>query len=67
MLSYEDSGDGPVALLIHGSPGSANAWARVAKLLAKRFRVIAPDLPGYGETTPQAPKGRNPTSAMRAS
>jgi pimeloyl-ACP methyl ester carboxylesterase len=59
MLSYEDSGDGPVALLIHGSPGNANAWARVAKLLAKRFRVIAPDLPGYGETTPQVP-GQEP-------
>jgi pimeloyl-ACP methyl ester carboxylesterase len=54
-LSYEESGSGPVALLIHGSPGNGNAWARVAKLLAKRFRVITPDLPGYGDTTPQAP------------
>ena len=59
VLSYEDSGAGPVALLIHGSPGNANAWSHVAKLLAQRFRVIAPDLPGYGETTPQ-PLGQEP-------
>lgn len=58
-LSYEDYGSGPVALLIHGSPGNSKAWARVGEKLAGRHRVIAPDLPGYGETTPQLP-GRDP-------
>ena len=61
-LSYDESGSGPIALLIHGSPGNANAWSRVAKLLVQRFRVIAPDLPGYGETTPQ-PAGQDPDVA----
>jgi pimeloyl-ACP methyl ester carboxylesterase len=58
-LSYEDYGSGPVALLIHGSPGTAKAWARVGERLADRYRVIAPDLPGYGLTTPQRP-GQEP-------
>lgn len=61
-LSYEDYGSGPVALLIHGSPGNAKAWARVGERLAGRYRVIAPDLPGYGETTPQPP-GQEPDVA----
>jgi pimeloyl-ACP methyl ester carboxylesterase len=55
-LSYEDYGSGPVVLLIHGSPGNGKAWARVGEHLAGRYRVIAPDLPGYGETTPQPPE-----------
>jgi len=58
-LSYEDYGSGPVALLVHGSPGNAKAWARVGERLAARYRVIAPDLPGYGQTTPQPP-GQEP-------
>ena len=58
-LSYEDYGSGRVVVLIHGSPGNAKAWARVGERLAARYRVIAPDLPGYGESTPQPP-GREP-------
>lgn len=53
-LSYEDYGAGPVVLLIHGSPGSGKAWQRVGERLADRFRIVAPDLPGHGMTTPQA-------------
>jgi pimeloyl-ACP methyl ester carboxylesterase len=51
-VSYEDYGSGPIALLVHGSPGNGKAWSRVGERLSKRYRVIAPDLPGYGETTP---------------
>ena len=50
-MSYEDYGAGPIALLIHGSPGNGKAWTRVGERLSARYRVIAPDLPGYGETT----------------
>jgi len=56
-VSYDEAGAGPVALLLHGSPGNAKAWARVGERLADRYRVIAPDLPGYGETTPQSASG----------
>lgn len=47
-LTYEEYGVGPAIFLIHGSPGTARAWQRVAERLATRFRVIAPNLPGYG-------------------
>jgi pimeloyl-ACP methyl ester carboxylesterase len=51
-VSYEDYGSGAIALLIHGSPGNGKAWQRVGERLAARYRVIAPDLPGHGPTTP---------------
>lgn len=53
-LSYEDAGSGPIALLIHGSPGDAKSWARVGARLCGTHRVIAPDLPGCGMTTSEA-------------
>lgn len=54
LMSYDDYGSGPVVVLIHGSPGNSKAWLRVGERLADRFRIIAPDLPGYGVTTPQS-------------
>jgi pimeloyl-ACP methyl ester carboxylesterase len=50
-VAYEDIGRGPLVVLIHGSPGSARVWQPVAQELAPRFRVISPNLPGYGATT----------------
>src|SRR6266436_5958030 len=50
-VAYEDIGRGPLVVLIHGSPGSARVWQPVTEQLASRFRVIAPNLPGYGATT----------------
>ena len=54
VVSYDDYGGGPVLLLIHGSPGNAKAWLSVGERLSDRYRIIAPDLPGYGATTPQS-------------
>ena len=45
-VAYEDTGRGPLVVLIHGSPGSARVWQPVTEQLASRFRVIAPNLPG---------------------
>jgi len=55
IVSYEDYGAGPVAVLVHGSPGNGKAWQRVGERLRRDHRVLAPDLPGHGETTPQPP------------
>jgi pimeloyl-ACP methyl ester carboxylesterase len=41
-------GDGPVILLLHANPGSADDFAGVVGELAARYRVIAVDWPGYG-------------------
>lgn len=51
--NYHDLGEGPVVLLIHGSGPGVTAWANwrlTMPELAKRFRVIAPDMVGFGET-----------------
>lgn len=41
-------GDGPDLLLIHGTGASTHSWRDLMPLLASRFRVVAPDLPGHG-------------------
>lgn len=47
-LAYVDAGEGPPVLLLHGFPTSSHLWRDLVPLLAPRFRVIAPDLLGYG-------------------
>ena len=42
-------------ILLHGSPGSADDVARLAGRLATSRRVIAPDLPGFGHSSPALP------------
>jgi pimeloyl-ACP methyl ester carboxylesterase len=42
--------DAPPVILLHGAPQHAYEWRRVAPLLAERFRVVMPDLRGYGES-----------------
>lgn len=61
-IGYEDYGSGPVIVLIHGSPGNSKAWLRVGERLADRYRIIVPDLPGYGATTPQDPSAAPDTT-----
>ena len=41
-------GSGPAVLLLHGHPQTHAMWHAVAPVLAERFDVICPDLPGYG-------------------
>jgi magnesium chelatase accessory protein len=48
-------GSGPPLLLLHGSGAATHSWRDVAPRLAKRFTVVAPDLPGHGFTqTPRS-------------
>ena len=43
-------GDAPVILLLHGFGGDKDNWTRFAGTLTDRYRVVAPDLPGFGES-----------------
>lgn len=43
-------GSGPTLLLLHGTGASTHSWRDLAPILAERFTVIAPDLPGHGFT-----------------
>ncbi|KAJ5919484.1 hypothetical protein N7454_009319 [Penicillium verhagenii] len=47
--------DAPVILLLHGYPSSSHQYRNLIPLLAVKYRVIAPDLPGFGFT--EAPSG----------
>jgi pimeloyl-ACP methyl ester carboxylesterase len=51
-LHHDDRGTGPALLLLHGFGGSRADWRHLFDLdeLTDHFRVIAPDLPGHGET-----------------
>lgn len=45
----------PVILLLHGMGASTHSWRDIGPILAKRFTVVAPDLPGHGFTGHPAP------------
>ena len=49
---YREAGpsDAPVVLLLHGFPTSSFQYRELIPRLADRYRVIAPDLPGFGFT-----------------
>jgi magnesium chelatase accessory protein len=50
-------GEGPVALLIHGTGASTHSWRGLMPLLARHYTVIAMDLPGHAFTdTPPTPQ-----------
>lgn len=49
-VAYRDEGSGPAVLLVHGWPTSSYLWRGQIPAIAKRNRVIAVDLPGFGES-----------------
>jgi pimeloyl-ACP methyl ester carboxylesterase len=53
-LNYLQAGNGPVLLLIHGMAGTCENWQAVIEPLARHYTVIAPDLPGHGDSQPGA-------------
>ncbi len=49
-VAYRQGGSGPAVLLIHGMAGSTATWKSVMPALAEQFTVVAPDLPGHGDS-----------------
>jgi pimeloyl-ACP methyl ester carboxylesterase len=51
-MFYREAGpqDAPVILLLHGFPTASHMFRDLIPLLADRYRVVAPDLPGFGNT-----------------
>jgi pimeloyl-ACP methyl ester carboxylesterase len=49
---YREAGpkDGPVVVLLHGFPTSSQMFRNLIPLLADKYRVIAPDYPGFGQS-----------------
>lgn len=55
-LAHDDRGRGPAIVLIHGHPFNRSMWAPQLNALAGDFRLVAPDLPGYGDSAPRGEK-----------
>ena len=49
-IFYREAGakDAPAILLLHGFPTSSHMFRNLIPVLAERYHVIAPDLPGFG-------------------
>ena len=50
-IAYSEGGKGEPVILVHGFGASSDNWNRMAGRLTKKYRVIAPDMPGWGQST----------------
>jgi pimeloyl-ACP methyl ester carboxylesterase len=50
QMHYLTGGQGPAVILLHGYAETSRMWRPIIPILAKNFRVIAPDLPGIGDS-----------------
>src|SRR6202045_3134869 len=64
-LHYLAAGKGPAVILLHGYAETSRMWKPAMLLLGERFRVIAPDLPGIGDSAIPA-NGLDMTGAAKS-
>src|SRR6202047_612701 len=64
-LHYLTAGHGPALILLHGYAETSLMWRPIMPILAERFTVIAPDLPGIGESDIPADGLDMKTAAIR--
>ena len=50
QFAYLEGGEGDVLVLLHGFGANKDNWVRISRHLTPHFRVIAPDLIGFGES-----------------
>jgi len=50
VVHYLEAGQGPVLVLVHGLGSSSEVWRDSIRYLARGYRVVAIDLPGYGKS-----------------
>src|SRR5688572_2664552 len=52
MLSFSERGHGPALVLIHAFPLDSSMWQQQMEFFADRYRVITPDVIGFGGSQP---------------
>jgi len=50
-LHYTTGGHGPSLILLHGYAETSRMWTPILPVLGEKFTVIAPDLPGIGDSS----------------
>src|SRR5271169_2097480 len=65
MLHYTTGGDGPALVLLHGYAETSRMWTPILPVLGAKFTVIAPDLPGIGDSSIPADGMDMKTAAIR--
>src|SRR5678809_257726 len=52
-IFYREAGprDAPTVMLLHGFPSSSHMFRNLIPMLADKYHVVAPDFPGYGESS----------------
>lgn len=53
-INFVQAGEGPAVLLLHGYPQCHVLWHKVAPQLINDFRIVAPDMRGYGDSSKPA-------------
>jgi pimeloyl-ACP methyl ester carboxylesterase len=51
QLHYLTAGQGPAVILLHGFAETSRMWKAIIPVLAQKFTVVAPDLPGIGDSS----------------
>jgi len=64
-LHYTTGGHGPTVILLHGYAETSRMWTPILPQLGEKFTLIAPDLPGIGESSIPADGLDMKTAAMR--
>jgi abhydrolase domain-containing protein 6 len=49
-IVYSEGGNGEVLILVHGFGGDKDNWTRMTPYLNSKYRIISPDLPGFGDS-----------------
>ncbi|MEE8422689.1 MAG: alpha/beta hydrolase [Dehalococcoidia bacterium] len=51
-VNVRDAGDGPPVILLHSSSSHSGQWKQLSDQISDKFRVLAPDFYGYGQSDP---------------
>jgi len=64
QMAYDVEGSGPAVVLLHGFPFNRSMWSEQVAALSDAYRVITPDLRGFGQTS-AAPEQQEQPATMR--
>ncbi len=67
VISYRQAGSGPTLVLLHGWAMSSAVFSEALQALSNEFCVLAPDLPGHGQSSAGVDYGLNPLAEDLAS